>query len=83
MNKPVKIYHTLKDKSFKAHVFRCYFFEYYSILDIYDWCEENILYEWDRSENITIYGIYSPYFADIHISDDQDAMLFKLTWYQK
>ena len=80
MYKPVKIYRITKDKLFKSHVFRCYFFDYYSIIDIYDWCEENISSDWNRSENVTEFGIFSPYFADIYVMHDDDAMLFKLTW---
>jgi hypothetical protein len=81
MPKNFTLEHITKNNNIKVHIFRCYFLEYESIFEIYKWCQDNIKFNWTRDENIIEFGVYSPYFTDIYIIDDSDAMIFKLTWF--
>jgi hypothetical protein len=76
----VSVSYISKDNMHGPFIFRCYFMNYYLISEVYEWCKDNISSNWDRSENVIEFGIYTPYFADIYIRSKNDALLFKLTW---
>ena len=62
------------------HIFRCFYFTYLDILDLEEWCYNNACGEWQRLTTVYSYGFIEPFFFDLLLNEDSDAILFKLIW---
>jgi hypothetical protein len=77
----VKIEHIQKGKFYPfIHIFRCFYSTYFDILDVEEWCKDNTYGKWYRSATVYSYGFIEPFFFDLLLNEEDDAILFKLIW---
>jgi hypothetical protein len=62
------------------HIFRCFYFNYIDILDVEDWCKKNTDGDWQRLVTVYNQDLFEPFFFDLILLEDSDAILFKLIW---